>query len=148
MTQKHIWMAVVHEIDEVVFCRACHSELRAQKAIVTYLRHHKDFDGFDFDHAVFWIGDNDLKLDVKVFAMQPEDFKDVRDVLATVCTDPPPSDHGIYRVIYAIDINAATAQHAAKAVYAILRDPDSQPPVLDVTDRKGNTLRIDLSNQP
>lgn len=144
MKHKPIWMAVVNEVDEVVFCKACRSEQQSQKAIVSYLRNNEDFDGHTFDHAVFWIGDKDLRLDVMVFAMQPEDFKDVWDQLATFRTDLPLGDKGLYRVIYEIDVGAASALDAAKAVHDIMRDSDSLPPVLDIIDHKGSKIRIDL----
>jgi len=145
MKHKPIWMAVVNEVDEVVFCKACRSEQQAQKAIVSYLRKNEDCDGHTLDHAVFWIGDKDLRLDMMVFAMQPEDFKDVWDQLATFRTDLPLGDKGLYRVIYEIDVGAASALDAAKAVHDIMRDKDSLPPVLDIIDHKGSKIRIDLS---
>jgi hypothetical protein len=145
MKQKQIWMALVNEVDEVVFCRACRSERQAQKTIVDYLRQHREFDGHAFDHAVFWIGDKDLRLDLMVFPMQPEDFKAVWDQLATFRTDLPLGDKGVYRVIYEIDVGAASAVKAAKTVHEIMRDSDSLPPVLDIIDHKGNKIRIDLS---
>jgi hypothetical protein len=145
MKHNSIWMAVVNETDEVIFCRACRSERQAQKTIVTYLRNHKEFDGDAFDQAVFWIGDKDLRLDVMVFAMQPEDFRDVRDRLATFRTDLPLGDKGIYRVIYEIDVGAASAVEAAKTVYEIMQDSDSLPPVLDIIDHNGSKIRIDLN---
>lgn len=145
MKHKSIWMAVVNETDEVIFCRACRSECQAQKAIVTYLHNHKEFDGHAFDHAVFWIGDKDLRLDLMVFAMQPDDFKEVWDRLATFRTDLPLDDKGTYRVIYEIDVGAASAVEAAKTVHEIMQDSDSLPPVLDIIDHKGSKIRIDLN---
>jgi len=145
MKHKPLWMAVVNESDEVVFCRACRSERQAQKTIVTYLREHKDFDGHAFDQAVFWICDKDLRLDVMVFAMQPDDFKAVWDQLATFRTDLPLGDKGAYRVIYEIDVGAESAVEAAKTVYEIMQDTTSLPPALDIVDHKGSKIRIDLS---
>ena len=145
MRHKPIWMAVVNEVDEVVFCKACRSEQQAQKAIVSYLRKNEEFDGHAFDHAVFWIGDKDLRLDVMVFPMQPDDFKDVWDQLATFRTDLPLGDKGIYRVVYEIDVGAASALDAAKTVHQMMQDTDSLPPVLDIIDHKGSKSRIDLA---
>lgn len=145
MKHKPIWMAIINEVDEVVFCKACRSEHQAQKAIVSYLRNNEDFDGHTFDHAVFWIGDKDLRLDVMVFAMQPDDFMDVWDRLATFRTDLPLGDKGIYRVIYEIDVGAVSALEAAQKVHAMMEDIASLPPVLDIIDHKGSKIRIDLS---
>lgn len=145
MTHKSIWMAVVNEVDEVVFCKACRTEHQAQKAIVSYLCNNEDFDGHTFDHAVFWIGDRDIRLDLMVFPMQPEDFKDVWDQLATFRSDLPLGDKGMYRVIYEIDVGAASAMEAAQKVHAMMQDRTSLPPVLDIIDHKGSKTRIDLS---
>lgn len=147
MKQKPIWMAVVNHTDEVVFCQACPSEYRAQKAIVEYLRQNENFDGKKFDEAVFWIGEKDLRLDLIVFAMQPEDFTEVRDRLALFRSDLPLKENGMYRVIYEIDVGASSAIEAAKTVHEIMNDSDSLPPVLDVIDSKGNKIRIDLSQR-
>lgn len=147
MKQKPIWMAVVNHTDEIVFCRACPSEYRAQKAIVEYLRQNEDYDGKKFDDAVFWIGEKDLRLDLIVFAMQPEDFTEVRDRLALFRSDLPLKENGMYRVIYEIDVGASSAIEAAKTVHEIMNDLDSLPPVLDVIDSKGNKIRIDLSQR-
>lgn len=147
MKQKPISMAVVNHTDKVVFCRACQSEYRAQKAIVEYLRQNENFDGKKFDEAVFWIGEKDLRLDLIVFAMQPEDFTEVRDRLALFRSDLPLKENGMYRVIYEIDVGASSAIEAAKTVHEIMNDSDSLPPVLDVIDSKGNKIRIDLSQR-
>lgn len=147
MKQKRIWMAVVNHTDEVVFCSACQSEYRAQKAIVEYLRQSEDFDGKKFDDACFWIGEKDLRLDLMVFSMQPKDFRDVWDRMATFRNDLPLREEGLYRVIYEIDVGASSAIEAAKAVQEIMNDSDSLPPVLDVIDSKGNKIRIDLSQR-
>ena len=147
MKQKPIWMAAVNHTDEIVFCRACPSEYQAQKAVVSYLRQNEDFDGNSFDQAVFWIGDKDLRLDLMVFPMQPEDFREVWDRLATFRSDLPLADQGVYRVIYEIDVGAASAIEAAKTVHKIMQDAASLPPVLDIIDHKGRKIRIDLSNR-
>lgn len=146
MKQKPIWMAIVNHTDEVVFCRACPRECQAQKAIVKYLRENEDFDGQNFDEACFWIGEKDLRLDLMVFSMPPEDFREVWDRLATFRTDLPLKDKGLYRVIYEIDVGAASAMEAAKTVHEIISGTNSLPPVLDVIDNKGNKIRIDLSH--
>jgi hypothetical protein len=147
MKQKPIWMAVVNHTDEIIFCRACPSEYRAQKAVVEYLRQNEDFEGKKFDEAVFWIGEKDLRLDLMIFPMQSEDFREVWDRLALFRGDLPLREKGMYRVIYEIDVGASSAVEAAKTVYKIMNDSDSLPPVLDVIDSKGNKIRIDLSQR-
>lgn len=138
-------MAIVNRVDEVIFCRACPSENRAQRAIVSYLRENEDFDGKTFDEACFWIGEKDLRLDLMVFAMEPEDFRDVWDRLAMFRSDLPLEDKGLYRVIYEIDVGADSAIEAAKIVHKFMRDRDSLPPILDVIDSEDRRIRIDLS---
>ena len=62
--------------------------------------------------------------------------------------DPPPEEDGrepLYRVVYAIDVNAADAHQAAKYAYEIMSDADSRQPVLQVIDSKGNGTEVDLS---
>ena len=145
MKQKPLWMAVVNHTDEVVFSAACRSQRQAEKAIVSYLRKNEDFDGNSFDDACFWIGEKDLRLDLMVFSMQPEDFRDVWDRLATFRSDLPLKDKGLYRVIYEIDVSAASAMEAAKTAHDIMSDSDSLPPILDIIDDKGSKIRIDLS---
>jgi len=146
MKRKPIWMAVVNHTDEVVFCSACSSECRAQKAVVEYLRQNEDFDGRKFDDVCFWIGEKDLRLDLMVFPMQPEDFREVWNRLAVFRNDLPLKEKGLYRVIYEIDVGASSAVEAAKTVHEIMNDSDSLPPVLDVIDNRGSKIRIDLSD--
>jgi hypothetical protein len=147
MKQKPIWMAVVNHTDEVIFCRACPSEYRAQKAVVDYLRQNDDFEGKKFDEAVFWIGEKDLRMDLMIFPMQSEDFREVWNQLAIFRSDLPLREKGLYRVIYEIDVGASSAIEAAQTVHKIMNDSDSLPPVLDVIDSKGNKIRIDLSQR-
>jgi hypothetical protein len=62
--------------------------------------------------------------------------------------DPPPEDWGdepLFRVVYMIDVNAATVREAAEYTYRIMTDRDSLRPVLQVIDFKGNSTEIDLS---
>lgn len=78
MKKKNIWMAIVTDENEVVFSKVCPSEQKAEIAIVEYLRKNKEYDGEDFGYAFFWIGDNDLKLNLMVFDMPPEEFENVK----------------------------------------------------------------------
>jgi hypothetical protein len=147
MKQQKIWMALVTDDDEVVFSCACPSERKAEKAIVAHLRKEQDFDGKDINEACLWIGDNNLRLNMMIFEMTPDDFKPVWDRLALFRSDLPLKDKGLYRVIYEIDVGADSAAEAAKTVHEIMTDRDSLPPVLDVIDNKGNKIRIDLSER-
>ena len=147
MKQTYIWMAIVNDTDEVVFKRACPTQRQAEKAIVGYLRKDEDFDGKDFGDACFWIGENDLRLDLMVFSMGPEDFNAVWNQLAMFRSDLPLKERGLYRVIYEIDVGADSAVEAAKTVHEIMSDLQSLPPVLDVIDNKGSKIRIDLNHR-
>jgi hypothetical protein len=147
MKQRNIWMTLVTDGDEVAFRCACPSERKAEKAVVAYLRKDQGFDGKDINEACLWIGDHDLRLNLMVFEMQSEDFKSVWDRLALFHSDLPLREKGLYRVIYEIDVGAGSAIQAAKAVHDIMTDRDSQPPVLDVIDNRGNKIRIDLSQR-
>lgn len=145
MNHQKIWMALVTDDAEVVFSSACPSERQSEKAIVAYLRKDQSFDGRDINEACLWIGDNNLRLNLMIFEMTPDDFKSVWDRLALFRSDLPLKDKGLYRVIYEIDVGADSAAEAAKTVHEIMTDHDSLPPVLDVIDNKGNKIRIDLS---
>ena len=59
--------------------------------------------------------------------------------------DPPPTEDGLFRVVYIIDVNAADAKAAARETHETMIDPDSQAPVLHVLDAEGNQNTIDLS---
>ena len=59
--------------------------------------------------------------------------------------DLPPSEEGLFRVVYIIDVNAADARAAARETHETMIDPDSQAPVLHVLDPEGEELTIDLS---
>jgi hypothetical protein len=52
-----------------------------------------------------------------------------------------------YRVVYEIDLVAASPQAAALEVYEILRDPESPPPVFTILDSDGDTTEVDLYQQ-
>ena len=61
---------------------------------------------------------------------------------------PPPKDIGsqpLFRVVYAIDVDAADEMQAVKKAYQIMRDEDSLAPILTVIDSGGTATQIDLS---
>ncbi|MCP4612982.1 MAG: hypothetical protein GY845_30175 [Planctomycetes bacterium] len=59
--------------------------------------------------------------------------------------EPPPKEKDLYRVVYVIDVNAASPLDAAKKTERIMTDPDSLAPVLEVVDQGGKVTKIDLS---
>ncbi len=63
---------------------------------------------------------------------------------------PPAKDSGkepLFRVVYAIDVNAPNALQAAKLAHQRMKDPDAILPVLEVMDYKGNVVTIDLGGR-
>ena len=147
MKKKSIWMAVVNDNNTAVFTKACLNRRKAKTAIVAFLREHRDFDGNGFDEACLWIGDKDLRLDLMIFQMHPEDFREIWKCMPYFRTDLPLREKGLYRVIYEIDVGASSAIEAARTTYEMMGDSESIPPVLDVIDNKGNKIRIDLSKR-
>ena len=144
MKKKKIWMAVVNAEETVVFSKGCPNQRKAESAIVKYLRKHEEFDGADFSEACFWIGENDLRLDLMVFEMDPEDFKDVQ-LRAGVLIDPPPKENNLFRVVYVIDVEASSALYAAQQAHQIMTASDSLGPVVEIISQKGKVTKIDLS---
>jgi hypothetical protein len=64
--------------------------------------------------------------------------------------EPPPQDQGpepLYRVVYAIDVNAPDMRQAAERAYELMQDLASMRPVLDVLESSGERTRIDLSEE-
>jgi hypothetical protein len=62
--------------------------------------------------------------------------------------DPPASETGpepLFRVVYAIDLNAPDPKTAAQETHKIFLDPESIPPVLQVLDTQGHETTVDLS---
>ena len=60
---------------------------------------------------------------------------------------PLPRDSGykpLFRIVYAIDIDASCPHEAARTAHEMMKDPASMPPVLDVLDHSGNVTRVDL----
>ncbi len=147
MKKKSIWMAVVNDNNTAVFIKACLNRRKAETAIVAHLREHNAFDGKAFDEACDWIGEKDLRLDLMIFQMHPEDFREVWKCLPYFRTDLPLREKGLYRVIYEIDVGASSAIEAARSAHEMMGDSESMPPVLDVIDNKGTKIRIDLSKR-
>ena len=56
-----------------------------------------------------------------------------------------PTEDGLFRVVYVIDVNAADAKTAARETHETMIDPDSLPPVLHVLAPEGHETTIDLS---
>ncbi len=51
----------------------------------------------------------------------------------------------LFRVVYVIDVNAATPCEAAEQVHQIMTDPESMAPSLEIIDHTGATVTVDLS---
>ncbi len=61
---------------------------------------------------------------------------------------PPPKDQGLlplFRVVYAIDVDAKNETEAAKKAYRMMRDKDSLAPILTVINSDGKATQIDLA---
>ena len=144
MKKKSIWMAVVNDSNTVVFAKARLSQRKAESAIVAYLRKSEDFDGQVFADVCFWIGENDLRLDLMVFEMEATDFSGI-NLHAGLLIDPPPKEKDLYRVVYAIDVIADSRLDAAQKTHLIMTAPDSLAPVLEVVDQRDKVTTIDLS---
>ena len=71
-------------------------------------------------------------------------------VLKGLTIAPPRTEIGdekLFRVVYIIDVGAASPLDAARQAYQLMADPESQPPVLEVIDHHGGVLSIDLSEE-
>lgn len=145
MKQKLIWMAVVTDEGEVVFSKACRNKSEAEKAIVGYLRKDREFEGGKFEDACFWIGENDLRLNLMVFDMPADDLDDISNRGLQI--GPPSKEKDLYRVVYVIDIAASNHKEAARLTHAIMTDTDSIDPFLEVIDTGGKIIKMDLSKK-
>jgi hypothetical protein len=62
--------------------------------------------------------------------------------------EPPPKEKGLFRVVYAIDVNASDEQGAAEEAWKMMRAEDAFAPVLMVLDSEGNKTKLDLTDLP
>lgn len=65
--------------------------------------------------------------------------------------EPPPKETGpepLFRVVYAIDVNAANIPAAAVCTHRIMTDPAPLAPVLHVLDHRGRVTIVDLAVGP
>ena len=61
---------------------------------------------------------------------------------------PPPKDSGtepLFRVVYAIDVNASNEQKAAEQAWQMMRAEDAFDPIMMVLDSEGKQTMFDLS---
>ncbi len=61
---------------------------------------------------------------------------------------PPPKDQGLlplFRVVYAIDVDAENETQAAKIAYQMMRDKESLAPILTVINSEGKATQVDLA---
>jgi hypothetical protein len=65
--------------------------------------------------------------------------------------EPPPEEHddggALFRVVYVIDVQAASPLQAARRAHNLMVSPESMAPVLEVLDHRGSTVAIDLSEE-
>ena len=62
---------------------------------------------------------------------------------------PPPKDAGeepLFRVVYAIDVNASNEQKAAETAWSMMRAKDAFDPILMVLDSEGKQTKLDLTD--
>ena len=62
---------------------------------------------------------------------------------------PPPKDAGeepLFRVVYAIDVNASDEQKAAETAWHMMRAKDAFDPILMVLDSEGKQTKLDLTD--
>ena len=62
---------------------------------------------------------------------------------------PPPKDAGeepLFRVVYAIDVNASDEQKAAEQAWQMMRAKDAFDPILMVLDAEGKQTKLDLTD--
>lgn len=59
---------------------------------------------------------------------------------------PPPKEKSLFRVIYAIDVNASDEQKAAEAAWHMMRAKDAFDPIMIVLDGEGRQTKLDLSH--
>ena len=62
---------------------------------------------------------------------------------------PPPEDKGkepMFRVVYAIDVDAPDETKAAEKAWDMMRDKDSFDPILVVIDSQGKQTQFDMSH--
>ncbi len=63
--------------------------------------------------------------------------------------EPPPKDSGeepLFRVVYAIDVNAPDEQKAAETAWQMIRAKDAFDPILMVLDTEGKQTKLDLTD--
>ena len=62
---------------------------------------------------------------------------------------PPPKDSGpepLFRIVYAIDVNASNARKAAEIARQMMRAKDALAPILVVLDSNGKPTQFDLEH--
>jgi hypothetical protein len=145
MSCSKLWMSIVVMDTEVVFSKAHLKKNAAKSAVVKYLCENEDFDVNDFEQACSAICEDNLNIDLMVFEMDTEHLK--RILLPAGLLVKPPSEDNAYRIVYAIDIIAGSANQAARLACKIMSDSTSLAPVLEVIDSRGKIKQIDLTQQ-
>jgi hypothetical protein len=151
---KEVWLVAVADRGIVAHVYAYPDAKAAIKELAAYLAENNGYAGPKDIRAIRrWLHRHDENLSVEITCQR----WDKGAAAGARCTSkprrglvipPPPHDRGeepLYRVVYQIDVNARDMREAAESVHRILTDPDSMPPVLEVSDHQGHTTAIDLS---
>lgn len=145
---KEVWVLIVMDKSTVVHIHAYDSKFRAQKEMLEYLRNHHGYDGQDgVAEARNWIAGHRGALRVEICSMKM-DYSAAISPLMGLIIAPPPEEKGdepLFRVVYVIDVNAASVHEAAEYTHLIMSEPSSLPPVLHIINHKGETTTVDLS---
>lgn len=157
---KTLWVAAITHRGDVVYADAVAGKVKAVKALAEYLKAEEGYAGPpEFPGICAWLAEHDERLGIELFAASVDaaaenscscDAPDNPNTERGLVIGPPPQEKGLellYRVVYAIDVNAPNAPQAAKRTHILMQDPQSMLPVLEVIDSRGRLTRIDLSEE-
>ncbi len=157
---EKLWIAAVTSQGDIVHAQAVTSKDKAVKALAEYFKTEDGYVGpAELPGICAWLAEYDEHLGIEIFAASlntagenscscdgPDNPKAQRGLVI----DPPPREEGpepLYRAVYAIDVNAGSAQEAAERAYQIMVDSQSMRPVLEVLDHSSRCVRVDLSRE-
>jgi len=158
--QKTIWVMAVTDRGMVVHAKAFGRKRQAVHGVAAYLKTKEGCVGpADLPGICAWLAEHDERLGIELFCASVDAAgAETRLSAGThnpntqrgLVIDPPPQEkvpEPLYRAVYAIDVNARDAHHAAERAYQIMIDPQSMRPVLEVIDSHGRRTRIDFSEK-
>jgi len=157
---EKLWVAAVTSRGNVVYAVAVAGKDKAVKALAEYFKTEEGYAGpAELPGICAWLAEYDEHLGIEIFAASlniagdslcscdgPDNPKAQRGLVI----DPPPREEGpepLYLAVYAIDVNAGSAQEAAERAYQIMVDSQSRRPVLEVLDHSSRCVRVDLSRE-